>query len=231
MTLLQATALLVTGTVAGFDLVSGPQVLLARPIVVGALSGAILGDVPAGLLVGGTMELFALEVLPIGATRYPDHGPGIVGGVWLTHAVGLAAAGYGVLLALACSELGGWTLTRLRRANGSALARAAEQLDAGVAGTAGRLQLGGALRDLGRALALTAIGLLGAAFAGHRLPQDPIVGRDLWLVLVACALAGAVAGAIRTAGRTVRGIVLTVALLAGWFLAMAVGVIPAWEVR
>lgn len=231
MTLVQALALLGIGTVAGFDLVSGPQILLARPIVVGAFAGAILGDVPAGLLVGGTMELFALEVLPVGATRYPDHGPGVVGGVWLAHAVGLSAAGYGVLLALACSELGGWTLKRLRRANGAALARVAEQLDAGVVGAAGRLQLGGALRDLGRAFALAALGLVGAALLGHRLPADPIVGRDLWLVLVACALAGAAAGSIRTAGRSARGIVLTVALVAGWFLATVVGAIPAWEVH
>lgn len=231
MTILQGVGLLLVGTVAGFDLVSGPQILLARPLVAGAFAGAILGDVPAGLLVGGTLELFALEVLPVGATRYPDHGPGIVGGVWLTHAVGLSTAGYGVLLALACSELGGWTLTRLRRANGSALARMAGPLDAGVAGVAGRLQLGGALRDLGRSFALAALSLIGAAIAGHLLPNDPAVGRDLWLVLIACALAGAVAGAIRTAGETVRGVVLAAALLAGWYLASVVGMIPAWELR
>ena len=144
----ETAGLLAVGTAAGLDLVSGPQVLLARPIVVGTLSGLVLGDLAAGILVGGAMELFALEVLPVGAIKYPDHGPGTIGAVWLCHQAGLMGAGYAVLLALLCSEIGGWSLQLIRRANGRALAHMSDRLDRGDPAAASALQVGGALRDL-----------------------------------------------------------------------------------
>ena len=71
--------LLVWGTLAGLDLVSVPQAMLSRPLVAATVAGAILGDVDAGLRVGAVLELFALDVLPVGAVRYPDYGPASVG--------------------------------------------------------------------------------------------------------------------------------------------------------
>ena len=41
------------------------------------------GDVEAGLRVGVLLELFALDVLPVGAVRYPDYGPATVAAVAL----------------------------------------------------------------------------------------------------------------------------------------------------
>ena len=68
-------------TVAGLDLVSIPQGLLSRPIVVGAASGFLLGDPAAGFRVGVLLELFDLDVLPVGASRYPDYAAATAGAV------------------------------------------------------------------------------------------------------------------------------------------------------
>ena len=226
MTILQALGLLAVGTVAGFDLVSGPQVLLARPIVAGTLSGLVLGDVTSGILVGGILELFALEVLPVGATRYPDHGPGSVAAVWLTAATGPGAAGIAVLVALVTSEIGGWSLQRHRRLNARALAAATPALDRGDPGVAAQFQFGGALRDLARSLVITAVGLLLARLARPlaALPLESL--RPVTVVVLGAGLAGAVAGAIRTVGQTRRGLLLALALVVGWVAAGAVGVFP-----
>ncbi|MGE5091451.1 MAG: PTS sugar transporter subunit IIC, partial [Bacillota bacterium] len=66
--------LLLWGIITGVDLVSVPQAMLSRPLVAATVAGAILGDVEAGLRVGVVLELFALDVLPVGAVRYPDYG-------------------------------------------------------------------------------------------------------------------------------------------------------------
>lgn len=226
MTLLQAIGLLAVGTAAGFDLVSGPQVLFARPIIAGTLSGLVLGDVTSGMLVGGMLELFALEVLPVGATRYPDHGPGTVAAVWFTAQWGAPAAGIGVLIALLLSEIGGWSLIRLRRMNGDALTAAGPALDRGEPGMAGRLQIGGALRDLVRSFILTGLGLGVAVLARPLLGFGPSALRMVAVVVLGAGLAGAAAGAVRTAGETRRGIVLAIALIIGWVAAGWLGAFP-----
>ena len=226
MTILQALGLLAVGTVAGFDLVSGPQILLARPIVAGTLSGLILGDVASGILVGGILELFALEVLPVGATRYPDHGPGAVAAVWLTTVSGPVVAGVAVLVALVTSEIGGWSLQRHRRLNARALAAVAPALDRGDRGVAAQLQFGGAVRDAARSLVVTSAGLLLARGARLLTWWPPETLRLVTVVVLGAALAGAVAGAIRTAGQTRRGLLLALALVVGWVAAGAVGVFP-----
>lgn len=226
MTVLQAFGLLVVGTVAGFDLVSGPQILFARPIVAGTLTGMLLGDATTGLLVGGILELFALEVLPVGATRYPDHGPGSVAAVWLAVVGGPATAGVAVLVALVIAECGGWSLQRLRRLNARALTAVAPALDRGEPGVASQLQFGGALRDGARSLLVTAFGLALARVALPLTAFPPATLRLVTVVVLGAGLAGAVAGAIRTAGETRRGILLAAALVFGWVAAGLVGIYP-----
>ena len=80
---LELLALLAWGIVVGGDLVSGPQGLFARPLVAGTVAGALTGDIETGLRVGALLELFAFDVLPVGASRYPDYGPATVAGVAL----------------------------------------------------------------------------------------------------------------------------------------------------
>jgi len=224
--MLEFLLLLLVGTLAGVDLVSGPQVLLARPVVVGTLAGLVLGDPVSGVLVGGVLELYALEVLPVGSTRYPDHGPGAVAAVWLTSQLGSASAGYGILVALGVAEVGGWSLQRLRRMNGRALALATPALETGDVRIAAALQWTGLGRDALRAVMLTAGGLLAARLLFPLALAQPEAGEVLAVVVLAMGLAGAVAGAIRTAGRDWRGAVLALALAAGWLLGGRVGAFP-----
>nr|MBA2626511.1 PTS sugar transporter subunit IIC [Gemmatimonadales bacterium] len=66
--------LLAWATICGVDLVSMPQVMLSRPLVAASVAGWIVGDLEAGLRVGALLEMFALDVLPVGAVRYPDYG-------------------------------------------------------------------------------------------------------------------------------------------------------------
>ena len=73
-----ALLLIVWGMVVALDLVSVPQGLLSRPLVAGTVAGWIAGDLEAGLRMGVLFECFALDVLPIGAVRYPDYGPATV---------------------------------------------------------------------------------------------------------------------------------------------------------
>lgn len=61
--------LLLWGTAVALDLVSVPQVMITRPLVAGTVAGVILGDPAAGAAVGAILELFALDLLPVGAAR------------------------------------------------------------------------------------------------------------------------------------------------------------------
>lgn len=196
--------LLAWGTAVGVDLVSFPQAMIARPLIAGTVTGVILGDVESAVRVALVMELFALDVLPVGASRYPDYGPATVGAV--TFASGKAwevALGPAVLLGLLIATLGGWSLLWIREANAQAIQRHAAGLAAGEAGTIARLHYGGLARDIGRSFALTATSIgLGVA-AASRLPMLERFGL-VTAVAIGAGLAAAAGGAIRSAGRGAR---------------------------
>ena len=91
-------ALLVWGTFVGIDLVSLPQMMIARPLVAGAIAGTILGDIPTGLKLGVIFELLQYDILPVGAVRYPEYGPATVAAVATAHAsAGVLGLGLGAL--------------------------------------------------------------------------------------------------------------------------------------
>ncbi|HEY9383563.1 MAG TPA: PTS sugar transporter subunit IIC, partial [Gemmatimonadales bacterium] len=112
---LPVVSLLLWGTIVGLDLASVLQGLLNRPLVAGAVAGVIIGDPGAGLRIGAALELFALDVLPVGASRYPDYGAATVAavalGAWQPWA---AALGPAVLLGLLLAQLGGVTIVTHR---------------------------------------------------------------------------------------------------------------------
>lgn len=198
------TALLAWGTVVGVDLVSFPQALLSRPLIVGAVAGWLLGSVEAGLRVGLLLELFALDVLPVGAARYPDYGAGTVGAVLLSTAgPWQQTLGLSTLFALVFAVLGGLSLQRLRAANTRALQQAAAGLAAGDPKTVAGLQHRGMFGDLFRSALLAGAALAAAQFLHERLPfgeRDVLVSA----VAVGAGLAAAASGAIRSAGRGAR---------------------------
>jgi mannose/fructose/N-acetylgalactosamine-specific phosphotransferase system component IIC len=205
LTLSQALLLVLWGTLVAVDLVSVPQGMISRPLIAGTIAGWIAGDVEAGVRVGVLFELFALDVLPIGAVRYPDFGPATVaasalaaGAPWEME-LGVSTA-LGLLLALA----GGWSLQVVRRTNAKAIQHHAAALAAGEGPAIRRLQYGSLLRDAARGAALTAIGLAAGSLVATVLRLDRATALGLTLVAIGSALSAAVNGAIRSAGHDAR---------------------------
>jgi len=198
-------ALLLWGTLVGLDLVSVPQAMISRPLVAGSVAGWLAGDVEAGLRIGVLLELFALDVLPVGAARYPDYGPATVGavalGIGAPWELGLGvSAGLGLLLAV----LGGWSLQIVRRWNARAIQRRAAALAAGESSAIRRLQYWGVLRDALRGFLLTLVGLVLAATINQSVRLDRQTAVAFTLVAIGSALAAAANGAFRSSGRGKR---------------------------
>ena len=154
-------ALLVWGTLVGVDLVSLPQMMIARPLVAGTVAGAILGDIPTGIKLGVVFELLQYDILPVGAVRYPEYGPATVAAVATAHAsAGVLGLGLGALVGLVTGLLGGVTINLLRRVNSRIIHAAAARLESGDPGALVRVHVGGLLRDALRAALVTAVGLV-----------------------------------------------------------------------
>jgi PTS system mannose-specific IIC component len=119
-----------------------------------------MGGAPLpGLALGALLELFAMENLPVGASRYPDWGPAAVavGALAGTRALTPPGVLALVLLATLGAWAGGWMTHWVRRANATAVAARHAQLDAGEPRALLALQRGGLLRDAARGFVLTAL--------------------------------------------------------------------------
>jgi mannose/fructose/N-acetylgalactosamine-specific phosphotransferase system component IIC len=197
--------LLLWGTLVGLDLVSVPQAMISRPVVAGTVAGALAGDVDAGLRIGVLFELFALDVLPVGAVRYPDYGPATVSAVAL--AVGTPwqlGLGISTALGLVLAALGGWSLQVVRRWNARAIQRRSAALAAGESSAIRWLQYGGILRDAVRGFILTLTGLVLASTIADSVRLDRQSAVAFTLVAIGSALTAAVNGAVRGSGRGPR---------------------------
>lgn len=187
------------GALLGLDVVSFAQGMVSRPLVAATLAGAVAGDALAGLLAGATLELIALDTLPVGASRYPEWGSAAVvgGALYATHASAPAGAMcLAVLAAIATAWVGGESMVLLRRLNGQ-LARAhRDRVAAGSTRSVVGLQLAGLAFDLLRGFALTVVALglahpgVGAALA--RWESEPRVSRAVVVALAATVAGGAV---------------------------------------
>jgi PTS system mannose-specific IIC component len=197
--------LLLWGSLVGLDLVSVPQAMISRPLVAGTVAGWLVGDVEAGLRVGVLLELFALDVLPVGAVRYPDYGPATVAAVALSAgAPWEMSLGVSVALGLVLAVLGGWSLQVVRRWNARAIQRRAAALAAGESRAIRWLQYGALLRDALRGLALTLLGLVLASVIRDSVRLDRETAVALTLVAVGSGLSAAASGAFRSSGRGLR---------------------------
>jgi PTS system mannose-specific IIC component len=188
----------------GVDLVSLPQMMIARPLVAGTVAGAILGDVETGLKLGVVFELLQYDILPVGAVRYPEYGPATVGAVATAHAAaGALGLGLGTVVGLVTGLVGGISLHLLRRVNSRIVNAAAVALESGDPRVLLRLHVGGLLRDVLRAALVTGLGLALAwtvppLLSGVLTPRGAIL---LAVAAVASALAAGAAGTIRLVGR------------------------------
>jgi PTS system mannose-specific IIC component len=216
-----ALLLVVWGTLVALDLVSVPQAMISRPLVVGAVTGWLVGDVEAGLRVGVVLELFALDVLPIGAVRYPDYGPATVAGTALAAgAPWELSLGLSIGVALVLALVGGWSLQAVRRWNARAIQRRAAALAAGESRAIRMLQYGGLLRDAARGALLTAAGLLVAWAAVRWVTLERQTAVGLTLIAIGSGLSAAAGGAVRSAGRGTRLKWLAAGVGAGTLLAV-----------
>lgn len=160
--LLSLLPVAIVGAVLGLDVVSFPQAMISRPIVAATLGGALAGDVTSGLVAGAVLEMIALEMLPVGASRYPEWGTAsVVGGAIAAALYTLpGAAVVAIFASIATAWVGGWSMYGLRRLNGVWVRRELGMLEAGRAGTVTGLQLRGLAADLLRGFLLTFIALL-----------------------------------------------------------------------
>jgi PTS system mannose-specific IIC component len=217
-----ALTLLAWSTLVTVDLVSAPQGLLSRPMVASTVAGLLAGDIAAGMLVGVALELYALDVLPIGAARYPDYGAAAATAgataALVPDAPALALAG---ILGLPLAILGGWTLHLHRRRTAESIHRRLARVAAGEARAIWELQRNGLIRDAGRGIALGSIGLVcivaAGAFPWSAFPRMELVGG----ATVAGGLAAALGGALRSAGQGARRRWLAVGLATGLLLVLA----------
>jgi PTS system mannose-specific IIC component len=188
----------VLGGLLGLDVVSFPQAMVSRPVVAATIAGAFAGSALHGLLLGAIVELFALEMLAVGASRYPEWGSasvvggGIIGAGAVDHPLApmLAAS---VAATLVMAWIGGWSMYGLRKLNGIAARRALPSLERGDASTVSRLQLTGLTTDLVRGALLAGIGIAILAPFAARVADAGGVSTTVYLVTVwGLALAAAV---------------------------------------
>jgi mannose/fructose/N-acetylgalactosamine-specific phosphotransferase system component IIC len=201
------------GAVAGLDVVSFPQAMISRPIAAATLAGALAGRPVDGLIAGAMLELFALETLPFGASRYPEWGSAsVVGGaLFAVQPAGTPGAlTVSVCAALITAWVGGWTMVWHRRL----IARWAAGMRGALASGSGEavvsLQLRGLTSDAARGgllswLALMVFVPLGRAILAHW----SFTAAESRAAVVICA--GAVAGgAIWKIAHNTKGV--------SWFL-------------
>jgi len=149
--------------VLGLDVVSFPQAMVSRPVVAAALGGAFAGHAEYGLLAGVVLELLALEMLPVGASRYPEWGSASVVAGALAGDSGTATPAtipVAALVGLVTALVGGWSMVQLRKWNGNWARVRLPALQRGSYRTVVGLQLYGMTADLLRGAVLALVALL-----------------------------------------------------------------------
>jgi mannose/fructose/N-acetylgalactosamine-specific phosphotransferase system component IIC len=152
--------LVLAGTWAALDGTAVGQFLIARPLVVATLAGAVLGDVGAGLLVGMLLEGVYVGDVPAGGARFPEPGPPAVGA---TLAFVRLGGGGGLALALALgvvlAVVAGRSVVALRHLNGRIVARRYANPEGGRSSAAPHWRCVGADALRGLVVSLLGIGL------------------------------------------------------------------------
>ena len=221
----QLLPLAMLGAVLGLDVVSFPQAMISRPIVAATAAATLLGDPGRGLLVGATLEMFALETLLFGASRYPEWGSAAVVGGSLYAINGDANPGgltVAVLAGLACAWIGSWSMVQLRKLNAALARRRHDAVASGSKRIVEGLQVFGLTADLLRGGLLTMI-ILVVFMPLHRYvlgtwDSDVRVSRAVVVGIAASVAGAAVWKAVHAAPGArwlmLAGLVVGLALLA-----------------
>lgn len=199
MNLIDALPVALLGAVLGMDVVTFPQMMISRPIVAATVAGAFIGHAPAGLVMGAVLELLALEMLPFGASRYPEWGSAsVVGGaIFASFADPLGGSlAASLLAALATALISGKSMVWLRRMNASIAKRERAQLDSGSRKAIMGVQLFGLTADLLRGGLVTFVAMIFFQPFTHAIVDswktDARFSRAVVVAIVAAVSAGAV---------------------------------------
>jgi PTS system mannose-specific IIC component len=106
------------GGVLALDATSAGQFMVSRPLVSGALAGWVFGDATTGLVVGALLELYLLVSFPSGGARFPEGATATVVAVAAAAAGGPGAIPIGVAIGLVWGQVGGASISLLRKLNG-----------------------------------------------------------------------------------------------------------------
>jgi mannose/fructose/N-acetylgalactosamine-specific phosphotransferase system component IIC len=164
--------LVVVGTLCSLDTVSVAQVMISRPIVSATLGAAALGRMSEGLVIGAVMELFALETMPFGASRYPEWGSAGVaaGATYVLAGPGVPGAlAIAVLAGLLTAALGSVSMVWHRKSVARTAGALREELASGSATAVARLHAAGISLDIWRGALVTTVGLVVAFAAAPRV--------------------------------------------------------------
>ncbi|MBI3300147.1 MAG: PTS sugar transporter subunit IIC [Elusimicrobia bacterium] len=104
------------------------QWLLSRPLVVGPLTGWLLGDLAAGAALGALIELFCLEELPVGSIVPPNGAVAAACAVLLAAGPALVSPAAALPAGLALGAAHGWLESRVRSWRAVLTAEAAAEL-------------------------------------------------------------------------------------------------------
>jgi len=199
VTAFDLASLVLLGAVLGLDVVSFPQAQVSRPLVAATVAGALMGDALNGLLLGATLELIALETLPVGASRYPEWGSASVVGGALFARIGAQNPGgmtLAVLATLATAWVGGWTMVLLRRLNGIIARRARPAVTRGSRHAVAGVQIFGLSADFvrGGLLTIAAFAVFGPVMEASLAlwGTDPRISRAVVVGLATAVAAAAV---------------------------------------
>lgn len=223
--LAQLLPLAILGAVLGLDVVSFPQAMISRPLVAATAAALLLGDPVRGLLVGATLEMFALETLPFGASRYPEWGSAAVvgGGLFAVHTdPGPGALTVAVLAALVSAWIGSWSMVQVRKLNARFARKQHDAVAAGSKRVVEGLQVFGLTADFVRGGVLTAVMLaIFTPIQAYTLATwntDPRVSRAVVVGIAASVAAGAVWKVVHAAPAArwllVGGVALGLAIVA-----------------
>jgi mannose/fructose/N-acetylgalactosamine-specific phosphotransferase system component IIC len=163
LTFIDLLPIALLGGFLGMDVVTFPQAMISRPIVAATVAGAFVGNATAGLVMGAVLELLALEMLPFGASRYPEWGSAsVVGGALFAAQTGSPSGALAASLfaALVTAMLSGKSMVWLRRLNASLATREHDALERGSGKAVMSLQLFGLTADLVRGFTVTLAAML-----------------------------------------------------------------------
>lgn len=179
------------GGVLALDATSVGQFMVSRPLVAGALTGWLLGDASLGLLVGALLELYLLVSFPSGGSRFPEGATASVVAVASAAAVDApGAVPLGVAAGLIWGQLGGLSVTMLRRLN----SRLMPDAQTGSLAHLEAAHLGAIALDFLRGAIVTLVGAAAGRWGVARVAEAwPLPGDDtLGLLLMGGAVSGGI---------------------------------------